>query len=117
MSYCRWSTDDYQCDLYVFDDVNGGVTVHVAKTKPVYKEPLPKPLPLLHDTVGDYLERYRKVSAMLEEADVVPIGLPHDGESYYGMSHGEAADLCESLIGLGYRAPSDLPKWLRGKDE
>lgn len=27
MSYCRWSTDDFKCDLYIYEDVAGGWTI------------------------------------------------------------------------------------------
>jgi len=30
MSYCRWSSDNWQCDLYCYDDISGGITTHVA---------------------------------------------------------------------------------------
>ena len=30
MSYCRWSSDNFKCDLYCYKDVNGGYTIHVA---------------------------------------------------------------------------------------
>lgn len=30
MSYCRWSSDNFECDLYCYSDVNGGYTTHVA---------------------------------------------------------------------------------------
>ncbi len=41
MSYCRWSTDDFQCDLYCYEDVSGGYTTHVAGRRRKYLEPLP----------------------------------------------------------------------------
>jgi len=30
MSYCRWSSDHGECDVYVYADVAGGWTTHVA---------------------------------------------------------------------------------------
>lgn len=30
MSYCRWSSDFGECDVYVYEDVGGGWTTHVA---------------------------------------------------------------------------------------
>jgi hypothetical protein len=44
VSYCRWSTDDFQCDLYCYADVSGGYTTHVAGRRRVYKNPLPPKL-------------------------------------------------------------------------
>lgn len=33
MSWCRWSSMNWQCDLYIYDDVGGYVSVHVAGRK------------------------------------------------------------------------------------
>lgn len=33
MSYCRWSSDNWRCDLYCYEDANGGWTTHVAGRK------------------------------------------------------------------------------------
>src|SRR5687767_6611694 len=41
MSYCRWSTDDFQCDLYCYEDVSGGFTTHVAGRRKIWDAPLP----------------------------------------------------------------------------
>jgi hypothetical protein len=30
MSYCRWSSDNWMSDVYVYEDVSGGWTTHVA---------------------------------------------------------------------------------------
>lgn len=35
MSYCRWSSMDFKCDLYCYEDVRGGWTTHVAGNKVV----------------------------------------------------------------------------------
>lgn len=33
MSYCRWSSMNWMCDVYVYEDVSGGWTTHVAGNK------------------------------------------------------------------------------------
>jgi hypothetical protein len=33
MSWCRWSTDNFRCDLYIYDDCAGYVSVMVAGRK------------------------------------------------------------------------------------
>ena len=35
MSYCRWSSMNYMSDVYVYADMAGGWTVHVAKNRRV----------------------------------------------------------------------------------
>ena len=29
MSLCRFSTDNFKCDLYCYYDVRGGITIHI----------------------------------------------------------------------------------------
>ena len=31
MSYCRWSDNNFTCDLYCYEDCKGGYTTHIAK--------------------------------------------------------------------------------------
>ncbi len=38
MSYCRFSSDDFQCDVYVYEDVSGGWTTHVAGNRIVWDQ-------------------------------------------------------------------------------
>lgn len=116
MSYCRWSTDDYQCDVYVYSDARGGWTTHVASARYAYKEPLP-PM-VAFDPDNDqaweaWLARHKKVQRMVDEADRVAIGLPHDGETYNDDSPSECADRLESLRQLGYIVPQDAIDSLR----
>lgn len=33
MSYCRFSSDNFNCDLYIYEDVSGGFTTHVASNR------------------------------------------------------------------------------------
>jgi hypothetical protein len=39
MSYCRWSSDFGECDVYVYEDVNGGWTTHVAGRRLKHRVP------------------------------------------------------------------------------
>ncbi len=41
MSYCRWSSDDWQCDVYVYEDASGGWTCHVANRRHVFDDTYP----------------------------------------------------------------------------
>jgi hypothetical protein len=116
MSYCRWSSDDYQCDLYVYESAEGFV-IHVASKRYVFKEDLPPPLPKMpENTTGKEWEiwsyawvcRGQLVSKMLDDAEMVTIGLPHDGESFVRMDAAEAADQVAKLRALGYNAPERL---------
>lgn len=124
MSYCRWSSDDFDCDVYVYADVRGGWSTHVAGRRVVYKAPLPPEvaLPARSDPTYDeafeaWFERHRKVKAMRDEADLVEIGLPHDGETFSDETPGLCADRLEYLRVLGYHVPQYAIDELRTEGE
>lgn len=39
MSYCRWSSDHFECDVYVYANVSGAWTTHVAGRRFKHKVP------------------------------------------------------------------------------
>ena len=39
MAYCRFSSDFFECDAYVYEDVNGGWTTHIAERRHKHKLP------------------------------------------------------------------------------
>ena len=102
MSYCRWSSDDFQCDVYVYESPEGFVT-HVASSRVVFSKPLPPPVDMRN--VAEFLECQNKVMEMVDTADRKPIGLPHDGQDFLDATPGDAADTLKMLMAEGYRVP------------
>ena len=44
MSYCRWSSMDYDCDLYIYES-ESGFEIHVARRRPdIDRSKLPPPV-------------------------------------------------------------------------
>jgi hypothetical protein len=115
MSYCRFSTDDFQCDLYVYEHCDGGWMIHVASRKVIYAEPLPEPIDFVSENLNQWFERHKFVQAIRERSDLVPIGLSRDGESIAADSPGECADIVESLIAEGYKCPERVVAALRSE--
>lgn len=103
MSYCRFSSDDFQCDVYVYEDCAGGWTTCVASNRRVYKEALPPEVEI--DDVDSWMERYKKVNKMLDESDLVPIGLEYDGAHFNDNTPGECAGTLKMLKAAGYNVP------------
>jgi len=103
MSYCRWSSDDYQCDIYAYEAETGFV-VHVASSRRRFAEPLPEPVSPSEDFDG-WWKRLKTVSSMLDQATSHPIGLQNDGESFSFDTPGECADKLVHLRELGYNVP------------
>lgn len=134
MSYCRWSSDNWRCDVYVYQDTNGGWTTHVAGRRHVLP-PIPdiasgRLAMALHRWSGCrfegrelvYPSRWRGIvyrawvrfsmawgryvhRGTLRLIPLRPIGLPHDGETYNDPTPGDCADRLEALRATGYRVP------------
>lgn len=104
MSYCRWSSDDYQCDIYAYE-AEGGHVIHVASKRYKFKGPLPPTVSHVEDGLDAWFARHNEVMRMTREADTVEIGLPHDGESFSPDGPGECADELERLRECGYNVP------------
>ena len=110
MSYCRFSTNDHQCDVYVYES-RDGIATHVSSGKYVFLEPLPDPVPF--DDTDAWWARHAVIRKLIASAAIVPIGLPHDGECRIRQTHHEAAKWLEYLRGIGYRVPQHAIDGLR----
>jgi len=115
MSYCRFSTDDYQCDVYCYESVGDFFAIHVAGSRYVYDEPLPPRIPFDQEHLKEWIERDRVVMSMVSRARLEPIGLPHDGESFDEPTAAVAAERLEYLRDLGYRVPQGAIDALRAE--
>ncbi len=105
MSFCRWSSDGFQCDLYVYADTSGGYTTHVAARRHLTR------CPELEfdgdDKVVD--ESFKAYSAWMDAEDkpMELIGLPHDGETFNDPDPASLLERVLMLRGLGYKVPED----------
>ena len=120
MSYCRWSTDDFQCDLYIYECVTDHWVIHVAARKVICKEQLPEPVKLdpgSTESWWEWFERRKKVDEIRKRSELAAIGLPYDGQTIAVDSPGECADAVEMLLALGYRAPKGIIGELRDEQK
>ncbi len=100
MSYCRWSSDNYRCDLYCYEDRSGFVT-HVAASRVDGEVP-----PIVWDRgEPDFLASVRAQSEFLSRATRRAIGLPHGGATFIDADLLEFLKRLTSLRNLGYRVP------------
>jgi hypothetical protein len=105
MSYCRWSSDCHQSDVYVYADVQGGWTTHVAGRRRVPVKPVPAPPDNTYpDAVIEYwMECSRWVDDWTAwEWAPVPA---HAGESFNDDTPGGCADRLEQLRAAGVNVP------------
>lgn len=104
MSYCRWSSDWFRCDLYCYGDVAGGYTTHVAGNRTDHEVP--------EDwgndsrvSVDDWMARHTEISNRMKLAKRVPIGLSRDGETFSDPDLASFLARVVSLKDEGYRVP------------
>ena len=118
MSYCRWSSDGYQCDLYAYADVAGCWTIHVAQRRHKDTGPIMSDyLRLDESSEGEltwnkasfkdfsratkkWLRRQKKRK---DKNRFIDIGLAHDGETIQCGTLGAFYDKMNELIHLGYK--------------
>lgn len=104
MSYCRFSSDDFKCDVYCYESDSGFIT-HVANNRICCNYTLPSVVPLDAEHLDEYVERQQIVMELVEKSDRVPIGLPYDGKTFSDATAAEAADRLQSLKDIGYCVP------------
>lgn len=106
MSYCRFSSDNFRCDLYCYEDCRGGWTTHVAANRVVGEIP---EIPMFGTvTPEEWLAAHKAQMAFLKNADRVSIGLPFDGQQFNDPDLESFRDRVASLIAAGYNAPSHV---------
>ena len=104
MSYCRFSTDDFKSDIYLYHTLDDRYIIHVAEYK----------------LTAPYDEHVQATTFPTMER----IGLPMDGKSFYFFSPQLAYDQLLWLREMGYYVPEsaldrltiDILK-LRGKED
>jgi len=108
MSYCRWSSDNWRCDLYCYEDVSGGITTHVASNRVVGEVPEALLSLLLNGKSEEFLVAHRKQMAFLETAKREIIGLPYDGESFNDPDYQSFLERLVYLREVGYNFPDHV---------
>lgn len=118
MSYCRWSSDNWKSDVYVYADVNGGWTTHVAGRKKAGLDSLPPNPMLLIGKVSpdDWNIAYKAHNEAYDKLEFVNIELPHAGKTFRNATAQECANTLRMLKGLGYHVPNGVIEELESED-
>lgn len=118
MSYCRWSSDNFKSDLYVYESVDGGWVIHVASNRIVGDvPPIAWPLdPKDGPQFGEYVASRAEQHAFLSTAEREPIRLPGAGETFITDSPGACADKIEELHAAGFYVPDGVVAELRAEE-
>lgn len=112
MSYCRFSGDNFACDLYCYADVSGGYTTLVAVNRVLGEIPKEEPWPgegASEAEIEAWSHRaaaaHRAQMDFLQSAERAPIGLPHDGAGFNDPDLESFLARVTSLRAMGYRVP------------
>ena len=103
MSYCRWSSNNWDCDLYCYADVYGGYTTHVASLR--HKGPIPELPDVRKVSKKEWQAAYNAQHRALNEDNLKPIGLPYDGQSFNDADLQSFLDRVLMLKEVGYHVP------------
>lgn len=102
MSYCRWSSDDWMCDLYVYE-AEDGFYIHVASNK--YVTEIPK-VPGWNEVSSDeWFKAYQKQMSVVEVAESKPIGGIYDGQTFVCDTAQATLDKLKDIKEHGYNVP------------
>ena len=102
MSYCRWSSDDFRCDVYAYES-DAGFIVHVANN--MYLGDIPR-VPFILDVPKDeFLKAYRAQHKFLETAKQKKIGKKYDGFTFQYDTLDEMLRGMKDIKAKGYRVP------------
>ena len=105
MAYCRWSSDNGYCDLYVYEDVSGGWTSHVASRR---RPPGAPKDPFTAYTEGGmeaYLMAYDAWQKWSSSMAPIDIDHPDAGSSFNHETPGECAENLKRLKAEGLVIP------------
>jgi len=110
MSYCRWSSMDWTCDLYCYEDVAGGWTTHVAGRRRVGDIPSDRVNDFCEGKISgeEFMRLHQEQMRVLETLPLVDIELPHAGETFSDPSLEDFRERLVGLRSLGYRFPDHV---------
>lgn len=120
MSYCRWSSMNGYCDVYVYEDALGCWVTHVATHRPPPGAPhadfdllFDADMKVTDTTQARYFEAQKKRAAWDKKNPSIPIDHPLAGESFRHSSPEECADQLETLKAEGFVVPDTAIQGLR----
>lgn len=112
MAYCRFSSDNWKSDLYIWMGFSG-VEVVVAHSRYIFNANYPMPSFDPIDEEFDY-KAYNELYALaMKHKDTQQIDLPMAGEFFSFDTGEEAAELLTELQQLGYHVPDGVIEELR----
>lgn len=109
MSYCRFSTDDFRCDVYAYESDNG-FTIHVAGSRFVGDCPKldRKAFPNDHIDTETLVAKAKALHDWIMTCKREPITIPGAGESFHEADLAAFKARLLDLRTLGFRFPDEV---------
>lgn len=118
MSYCRFSSDNWKSDVYVYEHHSGVWVIHVAGNRPVGEIPrVPRLSEYSEETADEWVKAHTEAMEFLRTAERVNINLPHAGATFDELTPGAAAERLKELRALGYHIPEGVIEELEEEDK
>lgn len=102
MSYCRWSSMDFKCNLYVYE-AEDGIAIHVASNRVLGDVPS-----IDWSSPEQMFKTYQEQMKFMGTVKREPINLRYDGDSYHGLTKENACAVIKLLGDVGYVFPDTL---------
>lgn len=104
MSYCRWSSNNFKCDVYCYESVHGCFTIHVASNRIVDELP-PEPFNFIDLPKEEFSKKCKEHHDALDKAKHKKIGLKYDGQSFDCNTIEDMRNTLVELKQVGYIVP------------
>ena len=127
MSYCRWSSSNFNCDLYCYADCAGGYTTHIAGCRwrlwhRIYAWVVDRRIDLgdckIRMPRKSYINLIWRLPHWLTHKK---IRLPGAGETFNDVTLETFRDRIKRLVGLGYKVPwyvlKNIEEEIEGKSD
>lgn len=113
MSYCRWSSDSFRCDIYCYADIGGGWTIHVAGRRRIMPDDLRDPLfqpgvwgnDMSTEKIAKLMEGHNKFNEELDKCEFEEIKTPSAGLSFSLSTLEETIEKMKELKAEGLNVP------------
>jgi hypothetical protein len=121
VSYCRFSSDNFHSDVYVYESCYGGYQTYVAGNRVVGDIPkTPENWwkdPNKDEAIEAYLKAHNEQMEFVRTATRESIDLPHAGESFVDNSLEELLGRLLWLRSLGYNVPESAIEMIKEEIE
>lgn len=103
MSYCRFSSDDYKSDIYVYENMQNKFSIHLAGNRII--EEVPKIPAWGTTTEKEFFEAQKKQSDFMLNTTHEKIELDGAGDSFEVDTPGECAEMLIMFRDRGFHIP------------